>query len=197
MRPAAAAPAPASGYASPTTATSWKAGRFTGTDFPLQLNGALRCPAGSTIHSQERGREADGSLRVVYAASIRQCRLCPLREQCQWNVVTKRSKPRYVSLLLHPLVAGEAPLLWRDWRRRTHWHAYIHLIANQRVEVHLEYGTSPLASSLLVLSRAKRTHTHLSWYERFARNRRRSGTPLVTIKLFSIPHAFACPLGLI
>src|SRR6266496_1905545 len=74
---------PASGYAPPTTATSWKTGRFTGADFPLQPDGTLRCPAGQSLLVQERRPEADGSLRVVYAASIRHCCSCPLREQCQ------------------------------------------------------------------------------------------------------------------
>src|SRR2546425_10028565 len=73
--------APASGYGPPTTATSWKTGRFTGADFPLQPDGTLRCPAGSTLTLQERRQEADGSLRLVYAATIRNCRPCPLREQ--------------------------------------------------------------------------------------------------------------------
>src|SRR5215472_3217691 len=72
----------AAGYAPPTTATSWKTGRFTGADFPLQPDGTLCCPAGKPLHPHERRREADGSLRVVYAASIRNCRPCPLREQC-------------------------------------------------------------------------------------------------------------------
>lgn len=62
-----------------------KTGRFTGADFPLQPHGTLRCPAGNRLLVQERRREVDGSLRVVYAASIRNCRPCPLREQCQWN----------------------------------------------------------------------------------------------------------------
>jgi len=34
-----------SGYGPPTTAASWKTGRFTGADFPLQPDGTLRCPA--------------------------------------------------------------------------------------------------------------------------------------------------------
>src|SRR5438105_2145399 len=42
-RPASSAPA--SGYGPPTTATSWKAGRFSGQDFARQLDGTLRCPA--------------------------------------------------------------------------------------------------------------------------------------------------------
>jgi len=109
-RPASAAPA--SGYGPPTTATSWKTGRFTGADFPLQPDGTLRCPAGQSLSVQERRREADGSLRVVYAARIRSCRPCPLREQCQWNSAAT-AKPRQVSVLLHPLQVGSAPLRLR------------------------------------------------------------------------------------
>jgi hypothetical protein len=73
---AAASSAPASGYGPPTTATTWKAGRFSGSDFPLHPDGTLRCPAGQPLHPHEQRREADGSLRVVYAASIRSCRPC-------------------------------------------------------------------------------------------------------------------------
>ncbi len=72
------------GYGPPEVASSWKAGRFTGRDFALQPDGTLCCPTGQKLSAHERRREADGSLRVVYAASIRSCRPCPLREQCQW-----------------------------------------------------------------------------------------------------------------
>ena len=105
--------APASGYRPPTTATSWKAGRFTGADFPLQPDGTLMCPADHHLLAHERRREANGSLRVVYAASIRSCRPCPLREQCQWQGGATK-KPRQVSVLLHPLVVGPAPLRLRE-----------------------------------------------------------------------------------
>ena len=53
-RPASSAPA--TGYGSPTTATSWKTGRFSGQDFPLQPDGTLRCPAGQELRAQERRR---------------------------------------------------------------------------------------------------------------------------------------------
>jgi hypothetical protein len=87
--------APVSGYGPPNTATSWKTGRFTGADFPLQPDGTLQCPAGQKLFSHEQRREADGSLRVVYGASIRSCRPCPLREQCQWSgSATKKPRPR-------------------------------------------------------------------------------------------------------
>ncbi len=73
------------GYGPAEVALPWKQGRFSGQDFPLQPDGTLRCPAGQSDVPHEQRREADGSLRVVYAASIRSCRPCPLRDQCQWN----------------------------------------------------------------------------------------------------------------
>src|SRR2546421_6822953 len=94
--------APASGYAPPQVGLPWKAGRFSGQDFALQPDGTLRCPASQKLLPHEQRREVDGSLRVVYAASIRSCRPCPLREQCQWNG-SATAKPRQVSVLLHPL----------------------------------------------------------------------------------------------
>jgi hypothetical protein len=188
---------PAAGYGLPATATSWKAGRFTGSDFPLQPDGTLQCPAGNTLLPQEYRREADGSLRVVYGASIRYCRPCPLREQCQWNGSATK-KPRQVSVLLHPLVVGREPLRWRDWSRRIHRHACIHLLRHQRVEVQMESAGSVSAPTVVSpppLSRAQRAHTRLSWQERLAQNARVSLSEQVTIRLFGVPEAFAVSLG--
>ncbi len=167
-----ASSAPASGYRPPATATSIKTGRFTGTDFPLQLNGTLRCPAGSTLTPQERRPEADGSLRLVYAASIRSCRFCELREQCQRNG-SDTQKPHQVSVLLHPLVVGAAPLLWHDWSRRVYRRACMQLLRHQRVAVVLSETTlPPQEKPPVLLLRASRAHYRLSWAERLARNTR-------------------------
>src|SRR5438034_6927338 len=188
--------APVSGYGPPTTATSWKTGRFTGADFPLQPDGTLRCPAGQKLLAHERRREADGSLRVVYAASIRSCRPCPLREQCQWQGGATK-KPRQVSVLLHPLVVGSEPILWRDWNRRHHRRACIQLVRHQCVKVEVEPPTTArLTVTPAPLSRAHRAHSRLSWAERLARNARPLTAGRVTIKLFGVPQAFANWLGL-
>jgi hypothetical protein len=193
---AAVSSVPAAGYGPPTTATSWKTGRFTGADFPLQPDGTLRCPAGQPLHPQEWRREADGSLRVVYAASIRSCRPCPLREQCQWNGGAT-AKPRQVSVLLHPLGVGEEPLLWRDWSRRAHRRACMQLVRHQRLEMDLSPPTAAsLPTAEVILSRAQRAHSRLSWEERLARNARPLTAGHVTIKLFGIPAPFAASLGL-
>ena len=184
------------GYGKPVIGGSWKAGHFSGEDFALQPDGVLRCPAGQSLYHQEQRREADGSLRVVYAASIRSCRPCPRREQCQWNGRTT-AKPRQVSVLLHPLLVGSAPLLWHDWSRRVHRRACIQLVRHQRIEMILSppSATSP-PTTALILSRAQRAHSRLGFPERLARNARSPIAQQVTIKLFGIPATFATWLGL-
>jgi hypothetical protein len=180
------ASAPASGYGPPATATSWKTGRFTGHDFPLQPNGTLRCPAGSTLTLQERQQEADGSLRLVYGASIRSCRPCPLREQCQWQG-SATAKARQMSVLLHPLVIGSAPVLWHDWSRRYHRRVCTQLLRHQHVEVRVEQSLSVNPTfAPAPLSRTQRAHSRLSWTERLARNARGRSAPAVALTLFGV-----------
>ncbi len=187
---------PSAGYGKPSAATSWKAGRFSGEAFPLQPDGTLRCPADKVLHPTEQRREADGSLRVLYAARIGDCRACPLREQCQWHG-PKTTKPRRVSLLLHPLSVGSAPLLWRDWSRREHRRTCMQLVRHQRVDVTLEQAlTPPPAPSPPILSRAQRAHYRLCFAERLARNARAPTASRITIQLFGVPDAFSCFLGL-
>jgi hypothetical protein len=198
IAPSPPSAAPASGYGPPTTATSWKTGRFTGADFPLQPDGTLRCPAGQQLVAQERRREADGSLRMVYGASIRSCRPCPLREQCQWQGNATR-KPRQVSVLLHPLAVGHAPLLWQDWNRREHRRACRQLVRDQQMQVSNasnQSSQSRCAPSPAILSRAQRAHVRLSWTERLRRNARLPGAGYLSIKLFGVPDHLADFLGL-
>jgi hypothetical protein len=187
---------PAQGYGPPVAATSWKTERFTGADFALQPDGTLCCPAGSTLTLQERRQEADGSLRLVYAASIRCCRPCELREQCQWNGNATK-KPRQVSVLLHPLAIGSEPLLWSDWSRRLHRRTCIQLLRHQCVAVEREPPTTALFTvTPSPLSRAQRAHYRLSWTERLARNARPETSGQVMIRLCGVPEDFAVSLGL-
>src|SRR2546426_3990489 len=191
-----ASQAPVQGYEKPAVALPWKAGRFSGQDFALQPDGALSCPAGKTLRPTEQRREADGSLRVLYSARIIDCRGCPKRRQCQWHGEAT-TKPRRISVLLHPLPVGPAPLLWRGWSRREHRRACMQLVRHQRIEVSLPppAAASPRTADV-ILSRAERAHARLSWAERFARNARPSTAGQVTMKLFGIPERFAASLGL-
>jgi hypothetical protein len=171
-----------------------KAGRFTGADFPLQPDGTLRCAAGNVLVPHEHRRERNGSLRIVYSASRRSCRPCPLRDQCQWNGRTT-TKPRQVSILLHPLSAGSAPLLWRDWHRRHQRHACLRL-HRQHLEVQMEPALPRTsASSSPTISRAERAHYRLSWDERLARNARTEAAERITLTLCGIPDRLATFLG--
>ena len=189
-------PAPAQGYGPPEVALPWKAGRFSGRDFSFQPDGTLRCPAGQSLVVHERRPEADGILRVVYGASIGSCRPCPLREPCQWQGCATK-KPRQVSVLLHPLVVGSAPLLWHDWSRRRYRRACIQLLRSQRVDVQHDYdGEVRAALSPPALSRAQRAHYRLSFAERFARNVWVSSASRPMITLFGVPETFSVFLGL-
>lgn len=184
------------GYGPAEQALPWKRSRFSGRDFAPQPDGTLRCPAGQSLVAHERRREADGSLRVVYAASIGSCRPCPLRELCQWQGRATK-KPRQVSVLLHPLVVCVSPLLWKDWSRRQHRRACMQLLRRQRVDVTLPQALPPHpAPSPPLLSRAQRAHYRLSWQERLARNARAPTAGRITIQLCGVPDAFSAFLGL-
>jgi hypothetical protein len=158
--------------------------------------GTLRCPADQKLIPHEQRREADGSLRIVYGASIRSCRPCPLREQCQWQG-SATAKPRQVSVLLHPLVIGSAPVLWHDWSRRYHRRVCMQLLRHQHVEVPVEQSLSANPTfAPAPLSRTQRAHSRLSWTERLARNARGRSAPAVALTLFGVPSTTAHILGL-
>ena len=144
----------------------WKAGHLSSQDFALQPDGTLRYPADQKLILHEHRREADGSLRIVYGASLRSCRPFPVREHCQWQGSATK-KARRVSVLLHPLAVGLAPLLWHDWSRRRHRQACLHLLRSQRVDVQMKHSVSASPELAPVpLSRAQRARARLSWQAR-------------------------------
>ncbi len=195
-------------YGPPTFAKTWKQGRMSGQDFALQPDGTLRCPADHPLYPQERRPERDGTVRVVYAARIGHCRVCPLREHCQWHG-TSTKKPRRVSAVLHPqssapkldepphVPLATCPILWGDWPRRSLRRELVKLLGHQRVDIRLAQ-TSPPAQPppARPLSRAQRAHWRLSWAQRLARNAASSASPGISITLFGIPEAFAKAIGL-
>jgi hypothetical protein len=164
--------------------------------FALQADGTVRCPAGNSLFPQERRRERDDSLRIVYEARIADCRVCEQRRQCQWHG-HQAQHPRRVSVLLHPRAGGSAPLLWYDWPRREQRRACTRVTRHQHVSV--EEAVVPLArppAPPVVLTRSQRAHFRLSWHERLARNARSKTAGQLAFKLFGIPAAFASWLGL-
>jgi hypothetical protein len=186
----------ASGSTPPEVGSAWKAGRFAGRDCALQPDGTLRCPADQKLTSHEQRREADGGLRVVDGASIQRCRLCPLREQCQWNGGAT-TKPRQVRVPLHPLAVGSDLLLWRDWSRREHRRACMQFVQHHCIEMSLPppAALAPCTAHL-ILSRAQRARSRPCWPERLARHARVSSAGQVTIKRFGVPERFATSFGL-
>jgi hypothetical protein len=196
-------------YGPPEWARTARVGIFAGTDFTAQLDGTLRCPAGHPLYAQERRTEKDGTVRVIYAARIADCRACPLREQCQGHGKDTKH-PRRVSAVLRPIGTGpsfavsppqpkaEHPILWSDWSRCQTRRVFVSLLRTQTVTL----AVTPAASSPeaapdpFPLTRQQRAHWRISWAQRLERNAAKPSHPYMQIHLFGIPTAFATSIGL-
>lgn len=132
-------------------------GLFAGHDFTPQADGTLRCPADQSLWERERRPQADGSLRIYYAARRGSCRACALRAQClggeptqvlgrKVSVVVGRTRaPAHppAAALGAPLVVGKEPLLWRDWARRAGRRAWMGWLRSQQVTLTREALPTP------------------------------------------------------
>ena len=199
---------------------SWTSG-CAGSDFSLQPDGTVCCPAGHPLSVQERRPEQNGSLRILYSARLCHCRPCPLREQCQESATT--IKPRRVSAVLwlissHPSVSAQPPpqpveapppppppepapypVLWGDWERCQIRRRWIRLLRTQTVD--LTFGSvqqeeKKESKHSDVQTRAQRAHWRLSWGERMARNARLSTASPLEVTIHGLPAAFAQSFGL-
>ncbi len=183
--------------ASRSRALPWKAGRFSGQDFAIQPDGALSCPAGKTLRPTEQQSFADGSLRVLVPRQNTRLSRLPFAQalsvargsnhEAASDQFTAASSPGW----------SRAAAATRDWSRREQRRACMQLVRHQRIEVSLPppAAASPRKAEV-ILSRAQRAHSRLSWEERLARNARAPTAGQVTIKLFGIPEIFAASLGL-
>jgi hypothetical protein len=195
-------------YGPPEFAQTPRAGKFAGTDFEPQPDGTLRCPANHPLYAEARRPERDGTVRVLYAARLPDCRGCAVRHQCQGS---QTKGPRRVSAVVRPVegpspprertpefAAPTHPILWSDWSRRETRRALIGLLHTQTVTITTTEGSSRLeeASDPIPLTRQQRAHWRLSWAQRLARNARSPDSPMVHLQLFGIPTDFALFLGL-
>jgi hypothetical protein len=120
------------------------------------------------VSPQERRPEHDGTVRVVYAARIADCRSCPIRPQCQEHGISTK-KPRRVSAVLHPLpekvpepplsglsALGSHPVLWGDWSRSHPRRDWIDWQRSHLVTVEVAPVSPPSGSPPSTFSRAER-----------------------------------------
>ncbi len=200
--------APTLTYGPPQWARRSFTGGFAGADFVLQPDGTLRCPANHPLYPQERRPERDGSLRVVYAARIGDCRNCLVRTQCQETLLTL--KPRRVSAVFWPLPSDQgltsapilgppalpscSPVLWGDWPRchiRRNW---LKVVRSETVDVTM--GAIPTHDHTAgtdehVSTRQQRAHWRFSWQQRLARNARHVTAPSLTVTIHGLSASFA------
>lgn len=184
-------------------------GIFRGTDFVPQPDGTLRCPANHPLYPQERRAERDGTLRVVYAARIGDCRVCPLREQCLAHG-NEAKRARRVSAVLQPIEGpspppvpvpsprpAAQPILWGDWSRCQTRRRLMSLLRTQTVTITLTSAPELETEHRGPLTQQERKHARLTWEQRLARNAYGPSEPLVSLHLFGIPAAFAQAIGLL
>lgn len=197
-------------YGPPEWAQTARAGKFAATDFEPQPDGTLRCPAGQPLYAETRRPEHDGTVRVLYAARLADCRGCQLRDHCLgYGKETKG--PRHVSAVVRPIEgpllpqaplpppkSATHPILWRDWSHRQTRRTFIRLLRTQTVTITTSEGLSGSQDVCdpVVLTRQQRAHWRLSWAERLSRNAAKPSLPRVSIHLFGIPTAFAASVGL-
>jgi len=207
-------------YAPPVWARRSFTGGFPGSAFTPQPDGSLLCPANHPLYPQERRPERDGSLRVLYAARIGDCRHCELRAECQESLST--GKPRRVSAVYWPLtepartippapmlgppeplslsspLLGLFPVLWHDWPRCRIRRRWMYVVRSETVMVAREVIPIPDRAQGLdepVITRAQRAHWRFSWQQRLARNARPSTAPPLTLTLHGLPATFAHAYG--
>jgi hypothetical protein len=198
-------------YGAPQWAGTSRMGVFEGKDFREQSDGTLRCPAHHLLYPQERRAEHDGTLRVVYAARIGDCRACLLRGQCLAHG-NETKHARRVSAVLRPIegpspapalcpspLPPTKPMRWGDWSRCQTRRRLMRLLRTQTVTVTL----TPVSASALdaahghPLTRQQRKHARMTWEQRLARNAYGASEPRVKLHLFGIPAAFAQARGLL
>ena len=197
-------------YGAPAWAATSRAGIFAGADFEPQPDGTLRCPTNHPLYPQERRAEQDGTVRIVYAARIRDCRACGLRVQCLAHG-NEAKHARRVSAVLRPIEgpspppeptvspgAATQPILWGDWSRCQTRRRLMSLLRTQTVTITLPPATDPglSAAERGPLTRQQRKHARLTWEQRLARNALSASEPGVKLHLFGIPPAFAQAIGL-
>lgn len=198
-------------YGAPEWARTSRVGIFAGTDFTEQADGTLRCPTNHPLYPQERRTEHEGTIRIVYAARIGDCRTCPLRVQClAHGNETKRA--RRVSAVVRPIagpsppaesagspVSATEPILWGDWSRCQTRRRLMSLLRTQTVTITLPPAAVPARDGAhpSPLTRQERKHVRLTWDQRLARNASGVSEPRVKLHLFGIPTAFAQAIGLL
>lgn len=183
-------------------------GGFAGSAFLPQADGTLLCPAGKVLTLVEYRQERAKSVRLSYSADLNDCRVCPLRPDCQTG---RTHRARRVSAVYWPLSSPALPVLpppspaasavlWRDWPRCALRRQWMKMVRSQTVTITKEPALPSDPSQELAstpLTRSQRAHWRLSWEQRLSRNARPASSSPVTVTLHGLPAAFAQIYGFV
>lgn len=193
---------------------------FSAQSFRVGEGDTLICPAGKVLRPCERREQANGELRVLYAAKVGDCRICAQVEACLGEhgavkrgrrvsgtrpVVGSQERPR-ASEPASAEEGGRAPgsaavrvLQWGDSGGRQVRRELIATLRRQQVTITCqerqpECGVAK--TSARVWTRAERAHRRQSWACRLARNAATRETPSFRVTVCGIAPALAAYLGL-
>lgn len=193
---------------------------FSAQAFTVGEGDSLICPAGKVLHPCERREQANGALRVLYAAKVGDCRTCAQVEACLGEhgavkrgrrvsgtrpVVGWQERPR-ASEPPHEEGGGRAPgieevrvLQWGDGGGRRVRRDLIASLRRQQVTItrqEQQFECSLAKASAHVWTRAERAHRRQSWACRLARNAATPETPSFRVTVCGVVPALAAHLGL-
>jgi hypothetical protein len=193
---------------------------FSAQAFRVGENDTLICPVGKVLRPCERRVQANGELRVLYAAKVRECRSCEQVEACLGeHEAVKRGRrvsgTRAVVGWQERPQASEPPqeegcerapgseavrvLQWGDLGGRRVRRDLIAMLRRQQVSITCqerqpECGVAK--PSARVWTRAERAHRRQSWACRLARNAATHETPSFRVTVCGVVPALAAHLGL-
>lgn len=191
--------------------------KFAGDKFLLQADGTLRCPANKILKPGERRTETH-QFRIVYQASVRDCRNCPVATACRIN--TNASVGRRVSMLIPfsitapttaeqkltaisrvtidsssapNLTLGTEPVYWLDLPASSLRRSLPDLLRTQQIEITLpDRATS---TNIVSLTRDERAHRRLSWARRLKRNAAPSYSSPWRFHIYGLPQKLSAYLS--
>jgi hypothetical protein len=178
----------------------------------------LICPAANVLRVCERREQANGELRILYAAKVRDCRSCEQVEACLgeheavkrgrrvsgtrqvvgWQERPRASEPSMEARGERAPGSEARVLQWGDLGGRRVRRVLIATLRQQQVTITRQEGQpgcGVVKASPRLWTRAERAHRRQSWACRLARNAATSETPSFRVFVCGIAPSLAAHLG--
>jgi hypothetical protein len=195
--------------------------RFSAQDFRLEEDNTLTCPMGKVLRVRERRKLPNSDMRVLYAAKVHDCRICPQAGACLgrgalgedgrrvsgvrrvvgWQIQPSLLPDQAGQPVAKPKQEGQEVrvLEWCDFGGRRVRRGLVTRLRRQQVGI-TNLGAAPAVAPAdreeRVWTRAERARKRRSWASRLARNALDATAPRWSVTLPGVEPALAAYLGL-